>query len=281
MRLVDDQIHGTALVKISDYIWSRENYHYAIQCLTYKEGLQICNRDKQPEQGIIYVGINQIIENVFEGLTSPGPFIIIHHSNDRSFKEAMYAKKPNSVKSIYTINCEVNRPDVFAIPIGFATINGEDNIIKEIEREEKREVSTKLFVRYNHNNAGYTEERKASLPKLKAKPFAKVIERQIPVDEFLREIKAHRFTMSLRGHGADACRTWCAMALGSIPIVSSCTEMAHFTDMPLVICPPLDQLTEEFLDSVDVSGKSTERMRMSYWTKIIQDDKRRIFNGSC
>jgi hypothetical protein len=182
----------------------------------------------------------------------------------------MYRKKPANVKHIYTVDCAVNYPDVSAIPIGFATINGEDNLIKTIAKEKQpTRALTKLFVRYNVNNSGYTQERIDSIAKLKHKPFVKVVEEQIPTDEFYREIKSHDFTMSLRGCGADACRTWDAIALGSVPIVSDCVEMRHFSDLPIIYAPKdCNEITLEWLNSQIISG-TTERMRMSYWTEHV------------
>lgn len=277
--LVNDQIHAPAFQKFCDFIWSPDpSCPYVNGVIQqYNPKMKIFNRKAPIKQnkGVIYVGICQLIEDALEYIPNHGNYIVIHRTNDRSFTEAMYKKKPESVKHIYTVDCQVNYPDVSAIPIGLATILGEDEIIKEAVKKEVTPASTLVFVRYNVNNSGYTQDRIDSLGVLKYKPFCKVVTHQIPGDEFYHEIKAHRFTMSLRGCGADACRTWSAICLGSIPIVSDCIEMRHFEDLPLVYCPKEFNITKDWLDSIDVSGKSTERMRMSYWSNHISDMKKR------
>lgn len=272
--LHEDQIHAPAFQKLCDFIWAPNPDDGYIQSVIkeHNPNLFPVNAALIPSKGVIFIGMAQLIETVFDQLPREGNLIIVHRTNDRSFTQAMYAKKPASVKHIYTVDCAVNEKDVSAIPIGIATINGEDELLKQIVKEEVQPAMTKLFCRYNVNPA--TVERLASLPILKKKPFAKVVEEQIPEDEFYRQIKAHKFTMSLRGCGPDACRTWDAICLGSIPIISECVEMRHFSDLPVIYCPTdMNSITDEWLDSQNVSG-STERMRMSYWENHLREMKK-------
>jgi hypothetical protein len=55
--------------------------------------------------------------------------------------------------------------------------------------------------------------------------------------------------------------------------------MRFFEDLPLVYCPAnMEDITEEWLSKQDVSGKSTERMRMSYWVNHINEMKKALWN---
>lgn len=263
--LHEDQIHAPAFQDLCDYIWAPNPNDGYIQAMVEEHHLKIFNKENPlTDNGVIFVGMAQLIEHCYAAMPATGKYIIVHRTNDRSYTPEFHRIKPASVKYVYTVDCGVNEPDVSAIPIGFATINGEDNTIKEIVKETIKPATTRIFCRYNVNPA--TTERLASLPALRVKPYVKIIEDQIPQDEFYRYIKAHEFTMSLRGCGPDACRTWDAIALGSIPIVSDCVEMRHFQDLPLIYAPAdANEITEAWLDAQSIVGKSTERMRMSYW----------------
>lgn len=281
MELVDDQINSPAFQKLCTHIWSSQRNDIYIDSVLreHNPNLKVVYRSEKPNEkkGVIFVGINQLIEDFFDQITREVDWIVIHRTNDRSFTEEMYKKKPANVKHIYSVDCAVKYTDVTAIPLGLASIMGFDSILKEVSKEQIPEARTKVFVRYNVNNSGYTEERKASIPILQSKDFCKVITEQIPGDEFYRQIKAHKFTMSLKGHGKDACRTWSAVILGSIPIVTDCIEMRHFEDMPIVYCPDRirDFLTLDWLrhEEKRVKGKSTERLRMSYWAKHLENKR--------
>jgi hypothetical protein len=277
--LENDQIHTPAFQRLCDFMWaddfSRKEksgiWGYSVQC-EKDYGLKLVDETTIPQAGILFIGLCHLIESVFDRLPRNGSYIIVHRTNDRPFTNEMYARKPQSVKHIYSVDCRVNRPDVTAIPFGLASINGEDNSVKQIKMETVSPAETKLFVRYNVNRD--TPHRNESLLYLRDKSFAKVIEYQIPVDEFLRNVKAHKFTMALAGCGADAGRQYQAIILGSIPIVTDCIEMRHFEDLPLVYCPTnINDLTEEWLDRQTIEGKSTDRMRMSYWTEHLNKMK--------
>lgn len=280
-KLENDQIHAPAFQKECTHLWSddvsRSNksgvWDYYLNC-SKEFNIPLVDHTNIPESGVIFVGMCHLLESVFQSMPRTGNYIIVHRTNDRPFTKEMYAVKPPSVKHIYTVDCQVSAHDVSAIPFGNASINGEDNVVKQIAKEKVEPAKTKLFVRFNVNNDGSTGHRLHALNTIPRNSFAKVITEQIPGDEFYRHVKAHKFTLALAGCGADASRQWSAIQLGSIPIVTDCVEMRHFEDLPMIYCPKdMTQLTEEWLDSQSVEGKSTERMRMSYWAKHIKEKR--------
>lgn len=282
MELYKDQIHNAPFIETCTHIWSddvsRPNksgvWEYYVS-ISKEFNKPLVNQTNIPNKAIIFVGMCHILESVFDQLPREGEYIIVHRTNDRPFTQAMYDRKPTSVKYVYTVDSRVTADDVFAIPFGNASINGADPFIEEIANEPKRDVSTQLFVCYNTNAS--TPHRTESIQVLRNKPFAFVFELNYPTiqmdgKEFYRNVKAHKFTMALAGCGADASRQWAAIQLGSIPIVTDCPEMRHFEDLPLIFCPKdMHEITEEWLSLQSVEGKSTERMRASYWIKHIKE----------
>lgn len=274
-ELHEDQINADEFQKLSDFIWSpNKDCSYVNSVIDKYNQLKIFNPEipLDKSKGVIFIGQCQLIETCFESIPNEGNYIVIHRTNDRSFTEDMYKKKPASVKHIYTVDCAVNKPDVTAIPIGLATIGGEDKTIGKIVKEDNFDNylrynidKTKIFCRFNTNPQ--TPERLEWVEKLNKTSFSKVITAQINEEDFYRNIKAHKYTMSLQGMGKDACRTWSAMILGSIPIVTDCVEMRHFEDMPIVYCPEV--ITVLWLNSQDLRSKSLKRTRMSYWVNEI------------
>lgn len=285
--LYKDQIHNGPFIGCCTHIWSddvsRENksgvwdYYTSIS----KElNLPLIDHTNVPQSGVIFVGMCHLIESVFNLLPRNGNYIIIHRTNDRQYLPEFDAVKPPSVKHVYTVDCKGTFDNVTAIPFGNASINGEDNLVKLIAKESKRATDKRLFLCYNTNRD--TPHRNASIPAMKAKDFAFVYEleyphKQMAGDEFYRQVKYHEFTMALAGCGADASRQWAAIQLGSIPIVTDCPQMKHFEDLPMVYCPEdFNEITEEWLDekAKEVKGKSTERMRMSYWANHIENKRK-------
>lgn len=283
--LYEDQIHNGPFIKACTHIWSDDvsrssksgvwDYYVAISNEFYKP---LVDHTNVPQSAIIFVGMCHLLESVLQALPTSGNYIIVHRTNDRPFTKEMYSVKPKSVKHVYTVDCQVNAPDVSAIPFGNASINGEDNLVKQIAQEPRRDVDTLLFLCYNTNQS--TPHRNESIPIMKGKDFAFVYEleyphKQMAADEFYRNVHSHKYTMALAGCGADASRQWAAIQLGSIPIVTDCVEMRHFEDLPLIFCPKnMNDITEDWLNLQDVSNKSTDRMRASYWTNHIENKRK-------
>lgn len=293
MELYNDQIHVPGFLKSCTHIWSddvsrrdKSGVWEYFKGISEQFNLPLVDHTCLPESGVIFVGMCHILEQIFNSMPKSGNYIFVHRTNDRPFTAAMYASKPVSVRHIYTVDCQVNSPNVSAIPFGNASINGEDNLVKQIAQEPKRKADKRLFVCYNTNPN--TPQRNTSIPILKTKDFAFVYELDYPKvqmagDEFYRNVHAHEFTMALAGCGADASRQWAAIQLGSIPIVTDCPEMRHFEDMPLVFCPEnMNDITGEWLDEQSdiLENKmfegtvSTDRMRMSYWANHIKEKRK-------
>lgn len=203
-------------------------------------------------------------------LPASGRYILIHRDNDVSLTEDIYAKKPMCVKHIYATNCTVTKPDVTAIPIGLTTITG-DNASIEMVGEVKR-AATRVYCRMNA--ASWTPERLAAIARETNNPLVKIDLHQLNPNEFYARIKAHQFTLSLQGLGKDCLRTFEAMTLGSIPIVTDCPEMRHFEDMPMAYYPA-GGITRDWLDAqvARCATKSTRRALMDYWRNDIATRK--------
>lgn len=282
-----DQIHNAPFIQACTHIWSDDvsragksgvwDYYVSIAREFDKP---LIDHTNTPKEAVIFIGMCHLIEDVFKKLPTDGSYIIVHRTNDRQYLQEFDAVKPPSVKHVYTVDCKGTFSNVTAIPFGNASINGEDNLVKQVAKEYRRATSKRVFVCYNTNPD--TPHRNASIPAMKAKDFAFVFEleyphKQMASDEFARNVHDHEFTMALAGCGADASRQWAAIQLGSIPIVTDCPQMRHFEDLPLVYCPAdFNEITDEWLDkkAIEVQGKSTERMRMSYWENHINQKRK-------
>lgn len=277
--LHENQIHTPAWQKLCDYIWAeKEPRQYEESVLRdINPNLKMINAQNfdTTGSGVIFVGMCHLLEDVMKSIPNHGNYIIVHRTNDRPFTEQMYKWKPKSVRHIYTVDCRGTFPDVTAIPFGVASVNGEDEILKQVWSELWHDRKERIFACYNINPD--TKHRNESIPFVSSSPLVKYIKPYIGQDEFHRECKNHEFVMALAGCGADASRQWTSMILGSIPIVTDCIEMRHFEDMPLAYCPKdFNEITDEWLDKAkeSVQGKSTERLRMSYWENHLNEKKK-------
>ena len=260
---IPEQINSDNFFKFCDYIYTpRENYDYVLQVMQKYPHLKMFSPNnplKQP--GIIYSGMCVLIEECFQIMPNEGSYILIQRDNERAFNQEQYKQRKPSVKHIYSIECQVLANDVTALPFGTASIGGDSAALWQVQNEDIPKVRKPVFCRMNTNKN--TKARSRAVNDLLHSPLADVVTEQLNSEDFFRQIKAHKFNMSLQSGGKDTTRTWETLFLGTIPIISDCVELRHFEDMPVAYYPV--EVTERWLDSVDVSGKSLKRARMSYW----------------
>jgi hypothetical protein len=269
---VDEQINSDNFLKLSDYVWSADpDYDYVLGLMNRFPHLKLFSprNPLDSKTGIIFCGMCQLVEDLLINMPEDGNYIIIYRDNERPFTEGYYRLKKKSVSHIYAIECQVIDDGITALPFGIASISGDNNTL-EIVRNEVIEKTGEVFCRFNTNP--HTSERTRAINDLKDNPLVKIILDQIGQDEFYREIKSHKFNLSLQGGGKDTTRTWETLFLGSIPIVTDCIELRHFEDMPLVYYPK-EGITANWLAAQDVSGKSLTRAKMSYWENEILNKK--------
>lgn len=280
--LHEDQIHNAPFIEMCTHIWSddvsrsqKSGVYGYYEAISKEFNKPLVDYSNFPKSGVIFVGMCHIIETIFQAIPTGGSYIFIHRTNDRQYLPEFDAVKPKSVKHVYTVDCMGTFANVTAIPFGNNSINGEDMVLKQIAEEYIQEkADTKVFARFNVNHDGSTAHRQQAIDYLPKNTFIKFLMNQIPSDEFYREVKKHKYTLALAGCGADASRQWSSIQLGSIPIVSDVPQMRHFEDLPMLYFPKkMEDFTEEWLSLQSVEGKSTDRMRASYWQKHITDKR--------
>lgn len=267
---IPQQINSDNFFKFADYIWTpRADYDYVLQVMQKYPHLKMFSPDHPmgTRRGIIYVGMCVLIEDCLRAMPADGSYIIINRDNERPFTEAYYKLKLESVKHIYTIECQVKYPDVTALPFGTASIGGNSEALEQVRNEHiKKSRDHEVFCRLNTNP--FTHQRTRVVNEVQKNPLVKVELNQLGSEDFFREIKAHKFNLSLQSGGKDTTRTWETLFLGTIPIISDCIELRHFEDMPVVYYHE-GGITKEWLNSQDISGKSLLRATMGYWRNEI------------
>ncbi len=214
---IDQQINSDNFLAFCDYFYSpTPDYAYALQMLAKYPHLKIFTPWHPLDQkvGIIYVGMCTQVEKCFEIMPEDGNYIVIQRDNDRQYIEVYHRVRKPSVKHVYTIENTVNHPEMItAIPFGVASIEGPNHTVEQVRNEKVEPSDRKIFCRININP--HTPFRKEIVESLRDNPIATVFESQISPLDFMRQIKAHKFCISLGGMGNDTTRTWECLCLGT------------------------------------------------------------------
>jgi hypothetical protein len=97
--------------------------------------------------------------------------------------------------------------------------------------------------------------------------------RMLPLDDFYRSLREHRFVLSPEGCGIDCYRTWEALYCRCIPIVQRSRCLEHFADLPLLFTTDYSELTPEYLEGeyerILATHYDFDKLTTSYWRNVI------------
>jgi len=161
-------------------------------------------------------------------------YILITHNGDLSVDSnyLRYLDDPNLIKW-YGQNIMLNHPKLVSIPIGIANESwphGDEKIFnKVIDQNIKKE----RLIYANFDVSTNRQERNYCLSELKEKGIE--INSKLPFKEYLQEIAKSYFVISPNGNGIDCHKTWEALYLGAIPIVTKSINTDFYSDYPLMI----------------------------------------------
>jgi hypothetical protein len=189
----------------------------------------------------------------------------------------------------YTVNKEVNDPNLRTIPLGITNdcddspthkIFGNTDIMIEV-MNMPRNIKNLVFMNFSLRNC--KEERQQLYNLLKNQSWVTNAKADFTLEGrkyFLEELRNHKFVLSPRGVGIDTHRMWETLYMGSIPIVKRHLALDEFLDLPICWVNDWNEVTEEFLNSeykrITESSWNMEKLKMSYWVSIIQNEKERL-----
>jgi len=162
------------------------------------------------------------------------PFILITHNGDISISDVYlkYLEEPNLI-SWYGQNINTIHFKLKSIPIGIANEkwpHGNESIFLEVIKENNLKenlIYVNFDVNTNRNERGYclTEINKQGLSLEQIKPFK----------EYLQDVSKSYFVISPNGNGIDCHKTWEALYLKTIPIVTKSINIEYYKDLPILI----------------------------------------------
>lgn len=185
----------------------------------------------------------------------------------------------------FTINKQTANPNVIALPLGITNytnesplhqIYGNPHCIIQVRNED---IPYKNLVYMNFNVSTYPQERQRVYDLFCNKKWVsigKIVNTLEGRTNFLRDIKAHAFTLCPRGNGIDTHRLWETLYMGSIPIVKHDVAINEFNDLPICFVNDWHDITVEFLEKERIRIKNADhycmdKLKIGYWINKINE----------
>lgn len=171
------------------------------------------------------------LEYFFARCAPRTPFVLFSHNSDRtigrSFRREL--RRPSLV-AWFAQNATLDHPKLRALPIGIANPfwpHGDQGLLEQVRAEStpKRALFDVSFaLATNPRQRRYCLEQTG----LELAP-------RVPYHDYLRRLASAYFCISPEGHGVDCVRTWEALALGTVPVVTRSLLTDQHPDLPLIV----------------------------------------------
>ena len=159
------------------------------------------------------------------------PFVLFTANSDYPI-DARYERylRRRKLKAWFAMNVELDHPKLHPIPIGLANPHwphGNTATVKRAQAatpEKTRLFDTSYSVATNPEVRAYCVEQ-TGLAVTPPRPF----------EEYLRGVSSSYFCISPRGNGIDCHRTWEALYLRTVPVVTRSILTDHHPDLPVIV----------------------------------------------
>ncbi len=203
-------------------------------------------------------------------------FTLVTHNSDMPIQPC---QMPDNLHRWFAQNRETEQPRIYSIPLGLENeywfpYKQQVMLQQYFERPESLRA-VRSFAQFNRGTHG---ERNLALDSLDPKicdVYMGANGNQEHHALFCKNLNRYSFCICPRGNGTDTHRLWEALYMGCIPICKD--YIAHRFEQPLPILFVKDwsditeDLLEKTLESIDMSLFDSELLKMSYWSKKINE----------
>lgn len=186
------------------------------------------------------------VKDFFENCPVKESFVIFSHNSDYSI-DSSYESLLNDPRVIvwFAQNVDFNHPKLKPIPIGVANAGYSHGDIEVLNRVQS-ELVTKSALFYANYSINNNRAERAYCLKQTGVPLPKDINGgwkgfaggyKVPntFEGYLKDISRAYFCVSPKGNGIDCHRTWEALYVRTIPIVTKSQVVSHYKNFPIVI----------------------------------------------
>lgn len=211
-----------------------------------------------------------------EDVAAAGPCVLLlgRHPSDAELTEKLYQQIPENVVHIVANNAAIRFPKVSLMPIGVpeGTARGMRRIV-HLEPVRMNRVLVCHGVpasNWKHHNP-----RREAYEYFGKQDWAYAPE-CLPGDEWLLQLRRHRFVCSPPGSGWDCDRTWQALYMGAYPIVldNPFTQWLCALGLPLIKVARWEEATLDLLMNWSEKWDSGEwgwrHICLSYWVETLK-----------
>lgn len=211
--------------------------------------------------------------------------ILLTHNGDTPIGSGYNKFLSKKIKKWWVVNNTTNNPKIGGLPIGLQNKNlyrrdnpqGCIDIIKEMSKRKVVENNGVLMTFQTKTNPDHRKpiydffknktfitERKYNNDNRKDKKF---------IEDYLLDIKKHRFVLCPWGNGYDCHRNWEVLYMGSIPIIKKHPSLSYYENLPVWLIDDWSEVTIENMNQkykeIMDNTYDLNKLYVNYWEEKI------------
>ena len=264
-EVVRNYLSAEQFIKACDVVWS-----------TDRRAAIPHSRAPVPAASIVYAKVDHV-SGLFEALRRRRARVVLvtSESDDTVGPEV---SKPCQVSEWYSTNSR--HPGVCGLPLGLAnsychiTLKA-SSIAGTLANPPARRGW--LYVNFRTQTNPAVREPTINYFSALGSDWVTLRHADVPLDQMVQEVAAHRFALCPPGNGIDTHRMWEALYLKTIPIVLRDPALEGFRDLPILFVEKFSDLSREFLEQEYVrfeqSDWNWDKLFLPWWESRFRKSK--------
>ena len=255
---------------------SKDKNHVAESALLYKKKYFNIS-----ENNVIFSNLSLVSDlfNLLKKEKKLKNIILVTSQTDIKVDEKLFSLKPPCITKWYPINVEFEHENLIPIPLGLSNDYSPKNILsKDIEyfpKFKEYDFSPVLYLNFQINTNKLARE---GLDKaFRNLDWVESDSPNLSLENYKKKLSENKFVLCPIGNGLDTHRIWESLYLGSIPVVEKHLTYKTTTNLPVLKTDSLKNIDKanliDFLYSLRSSKIESDKLRVSYWIRLIRSGK--------
>jgi len=225
----------------------------------------------------IYCKTDFIVGLFIHLITCKIPHILITHHSDYPINNHRYSQKPACIQKWFAINVEYKSDDLIPIPLGTKTPEGREYHeskykIKWLDFHKDRLKNKEKITDVAYCNWAVTNKSRAKITEKLEGNIRYKLSSGLSFEDYIEELSSYKYIISPEGNGIDNHRTWEALYVGSIPIVTEHLIYDSWKNIPIIQCKDYSDVNIEFLEKKLNNSYSFNELSTKYWESYINNE---------
>jgi hypothetical protein len=174
---------------------------------------------------------SEYLEYFFRSVAPREPFVLFSHNSDRAIDSTFRRQlRRRDLVTWFAANLAITHPKLQAIPVGIANPrwqHGNQGLFKRAQAAHA--AKTNLF-EASYDRLTNMEERDYCTEQTGIEP-----DRNASLEKYVATLASSYFCISPRGNGIDCHRTWEALYLRAVPVVTRNVLVDQHRDLPMIV----------------------------------------------